>query len=200
MLVNKRLLPGVAVVALGLVLGGCVGSQKLSPDKVVLDWKDFYPSDLTVFDSCNTFKTNLKDIEYQNKLCFEDKSSLPGDRFYLRAQVTQYDQHSKTWKNLLPSISNSRDKLISELLYQQSRTVCLGNFQTVGAYGFRCTPVKNNDSDILVVSDYRLERSGKLVEASVAVSVNRNRPISENTSSYKTAININTEALKKFLN
>ena len=200
MLVKKRLLSGVVGVATALVLGGCATNQELPVDKVVLDWKDFYPTNFSLLDNCNTYKADLKDTQYQKKLCFEDRSSLPGERYYLNVQITQYDQYSGTWNQLLSVLSEPKTRLASELLYQQSKTVCKSGYETVGANGFRCTPAKYTGDDILVISNYQFTKYGKLVETTVASSISTDKFIDESSSPYKTALTITNEALQKFSN
>ncbi len=186
-----------AVLAVGLV--GCASlkheDQDLPVEKVVLDWKDFYPAKFSLIDDCNTLKTGASNNLSMKVLCFADQSSLGDDRFYLKFTEAQFNK--KQWDVIESTIFGGRSD-ISNVLYQGSSSFCSGNYKSVSTYGYTCTPSDTTiNEDVLFVHGYRKKGNGMFSESVILKAIPRDHVITLDDWEYKTAIRIINESLEK---
>ncbi|WP_163372937.1 hypothetical protein [Endozoicomonas acroporae] len=195
---NISLIHKILFYILFLFLAGCVtgNMQKLPVDKIVLDWKDFYPINFKPNDNCNTFVGGKNNKEYMKQLCFSDIMHAVEDRFYVTVFVTKYDAYTKESKDLHKKFKQKEKSsaVLSELLFQNSKKFCQSNFKNITVNAIQCTPIENNDTDILLVVDYLFSQPevgyGKILEGYVIKDIPKKTQINVNSSQYKTAVNI----------
>ena len=202
---NRKSLSFILGATAVLVLSGCATTEyhPLPVDKVVLDWKDFYPTTFEgVGENCNTFVYGLYGSEYQKRLCLVDSNSPIDDRYGLFVGITKYETHSPVWKNIN---DKSPAQTRSSTLFQLSKKTCANNYQPIGNQGFRCTPEKpanskDKDMDILVAYSNLVSSSGLLIEASILHAIDPEKTITEDSWQYQTAMKIiSQESLEEFL-
>jgi hypothetical protein len=200
---NKKRLSLFIGLTTALLLSGCATNQTLPVDKVVLDWKDFYPTSFTAFDSCNTFRTDIKGTKYQKNLCFIDRGSAVEDQYAVNIKIIKYDPYSQYWKDLTSHLSEqekNQNRVLSDALFRISKTVCKGSYLPIGRHGFRCTPNDSPEQDILIVYNFLKSSSGQWVEATASHAIEKNKAITESSWQYQTAKRvISQENLKQFL-
>lgn len=194
-MLNKKPLSLAVGLATALLLTGCATHKPLSVEKVVLDWKDFEPVKFSPSDDCNTVQKQGSNYLSMKQLCFADRSSLDDDRYYLK--FTEYHYSAKQWSGWPSKLMNSRSA-IPDYLRQSSSTVCNGNYQAVGQYGYTCTPLDDStNEDILLVHNFRKKGKHILIESLVVKSIPRNRKIKANDSQYQTALKIISDSFDK---
>ena len=189
----------VLLAALGVVLVGCTTlenkDQDLPVEKVVLDWKDFYPTKFSLMDDCNTLHTKDKTYLSKRTLCFADKSSLGDDQFYLYFTESRYNK--KQWKYVDSLLSDDGFNVLSYLA-QGSNSICKKNYRAVSATSYTCTPMDDSvGNDILYVQGHRKMGNGTFVESVVLKSIQRNHVVNKEDWEYKTATRIIDESFDK---
>ena len=194
-MLNKKPLSLAACLATALLLTGCATNQPLPVEKVVLDWKDFEPVQFSPSDDCNTVQNQGSNYVSMKQLCFADRSSLGDDRYFLK--FTEYHYSAKQWAGWPTKLVNNRSS-IPDYLRQSSSTVCKGNYQAVGQYGYTCTPLDDStNEDILLIHNYRKKGKHRLIESLVVKSIPRNQKIETHDSQYQTALRIINDSFDK---
>lgn len=179
----------VLSVLLGvLVLTGCagMGSQTLKPEKLFLDWKDFYPADFV--QDCNQSHTTTGMFKNINRYCYRTNYAN-SDMYSLIVDVTTFKPGYQ-----LSFDTKDKKKHLSEIVNAFIQADCAADVTKIHDNAYSCH--LSNGSNMLVVTNYVVGNS-KVAEARLVLFPDQ---LSNLTSEYQTSMRIISDnTLKQFL-
>ena len=171
----------VLSVLLGvLVLTGCagMGSQTVKPEKLVLDWKDFYPADFVT--GCNQASTAKGMFQTVKRQCYRTHYAN-SDMYSLIVDVTNFKPEYQ-----ISFDGKDKEKYLSEMVNNFIQADCASDITKIHHNAYSCH--LSNGSNMFLVTNYVVGK-GKVAEARLALFPDHQQ-MNDLTNEYQTAMRI----------